>query len=59
MSFFSSFVYVGSDISSFLILSVDKTMALIKEPNLFARLVLPTPGRPQNSISNDNRIELL
>jgi hypothetical protein len=59
MSLFSSFVYVGFDISSFLILSVDKTMALIKGANSLARLVLPTPGRPQNSIINDNRNELV
>jgi hypothetical protein len=58
MSSFCSFVYVGFGNSSFLILSVDKTIALIKGANSFANLVFPTPGKPQKRIINDERNEL-
>ena len=37
----------GYSKSSFLILSVDRTTALIKLLSSFANVVLPTPGRPQ------------
>jgi len=36
-------------------LSVDKTTALIKGANSFARLVFPTPGKPQKRTINDDR----
>lgn len=61
ISAFSSLLYVGVEISSFLILSVDRTIALIKGASSFANIVFPTPGKLQNSIINnqENVLEVI